>query len=140
MGTVYEDNVMNHMTISLPESLYRRLERAAASRQIPLQELVTETLQATLPEIEDIPSDIQNEVVSLEYLGENELQIVAVSQMTEEDQDALEQLLDLQSVRELHKDEKVELERLRREYGRILLRKARAYALLAEMGQSFSAP
>lgn len=138
MGTVYEDNVMNHMTISLPEQLYRRLERVAAHRQMRVQELVTETLQATLPEIEGIPPDIQDEILLLDHLGESELQLIATGEMTMADQEALEQLLDLQSVRELHKDEAIELERLRGEYGRVLIRKARAYALLAEKGHSFN--
>lgn len=132
MGIVCEENVMNQMTISLPETLYRRLERAAAHRQMPLQELVAETLQATLPEIEELPPDMQEELRALENLNDTELQAIAESQMEMTDQETLEQLLDLQSMRELVSSERLEMEKLRTEYGRVLIRKARAYALLAE--------
>ena len=56
--------------------------------------------------------------------------------MSVETQNALDDLLDMQSARSLTGDETAQLDSLRREYERLLLRKARAFAMLAEKYQA----
>lgn len=123
--------------VEIPQSLYQRLEWAAHRLQKPVEHLLVETLQATLPEREEIPEDIQAEVADLAQWDSSALQDVAVSQMVETDQQILEHLLDMQSIRPLSVEEQKQLELLRIEYGRILLRKARALALLVERGHPY---
>jgi hypothetical protein len=123
------------VSVPVPEELYHRLERAAARLEKPVETVLTETLQAVLPGEDEIPADIRCELVSLAALETEELRQIANSEMTADDQAALEQLLDLQNMRPLNAGESAKLETLRIEYGRILVRKARAFALLVERGQ-----
>jgi len=125
-------------TVQIPQTLYQRLEHAAARLQKPVMDILVETLQAALPPVDDIPEHIKAEVASLDTLDTVELHEVAESQMAGTDQDALEYLLDLQAMRPLTAEEAARLASLRTEYGRVLLRKARAFALLAERGQPYS--
>jgi hypothetical protein len=127
-----------YVSVNVPQPLYRRLEQAAARLQKPVQEYLAETLQATLPVTDQLPENIQLEVAALEKLGGPELEVIAESSMAPVDQEAFEQLLDLQSMRSLSAVELAQLEALRAEYGRVLLLKARAFALLAERGSPLS--
>ena len=84
---------------------------------------------------EEIPEYIQVEVATLDKLDDTALRQISQSEMELKDQQAFEYLLDLQSSRPLADEEAAQLAALRTEYGRVLLRKARALALLAEQGQ-----
>jgi lipoate-protein ligase A len=124
---------MDNVAIDIPQTLYSRLEKVAARMHKPVPVLLAETLQAALPQFEEeVPESIRAEVATLADLDEVALRELAISEMADEEQQALEQLLDLQSMRLLSDEELARLEALRLEYGRILLRKARAFALLAE--------
>ena len=124
------------VSIQIPQLLYNRLEQAANRLQKPVENLLVETLQATLAAIDEIPEQIRADVVALERLNEADLQAVAVSEMDLDDQKMFEHLLEMQGIRPLSSDETHQLDRLRNEYGRVLLRKARAFALLAERGHN----
>jgi len=63
------------------------------------------------------------------------LRQVAHEVMCDADQVAIEQLVDWQGIRPLSAAEQQQLASLQTAYERILLRKARAHALLAERGQ-----
>jgi len=123
------------VTVQIPQPLYHRLEYAAARLQKPVEDLLAETLQAALPPADEISASIQAEIATLDDFDDAELRDVTESEMALRDQQALDHLLDLQSMRPLTDDEAAHLEKLRTDYGRILLRKARAFALLAERGQ-----
>jgi hypothetical protein len=68
------------------------------------------------------------------WLSDQELWAIARSMMTEEQQERLHYLTKLQTQRMLNQEEQEALEFLRQEYGRVTLRKARAYALLSLRG------
>ncbi|HID63285.1 MAG TPA: hypothetical protein EYP49_11180 [Anaerolineae bacterium] len=120
------------VTVQIPQPLYHRLERAAVRLQKPVEDLLTETLQAALPPTDEISASIQAEIATLDGFDDAKLRNVAESEMAVKNQQTLDRLLDLQSMRPLTDDEAARLEGLRADYGRILLRKARAFALLAE--------
>lgn len=124
------------VAVQIPQSLYERLEQAAIKLQKPVDNLLVETLQAALATDDEIPAAIQTEIATLEHLSERALRDVAASEMTSQDQVMIEQLLAWQSRRPLRDEETAQLNRLRYEYGRVMLRKARAYALLAKRGHS----
>ena len=118
------------VAVQIPQPLYHRLEYAAVRLQRPVEDILTETLQAVLPPSDEIPPSIRAEVATLDDLDTKELRDVAASEMAPRDQQELDHLLDLQSTRPLLSDELARLEELRTDYGRILLCKARAFALL----------
>jgi hypothetical protein len=121
----------NLVTINLPESIYQRLEQAATRLSKPVDAVLVETLDAALPGNDGLPPELATEIKAVEQLGKAELQQLITTDMVPDDQEALDGLLDTQSSRSLTPDETIQLEKLRREYERVLLRKARAFALLA---------
>lgn len=122
------------VAVQIPQPLYHRLEQAAARLQTPVESLLVETLQAALSLVDEIPTHIQAEIIALDRLDDTSLREVGESEMSFGDQQALEELLNLQNMRPLTDEEAEKLAALRTEYGRVLLRKARAFALLAERG------
>jgi len=122
------------VTLHLSEAIMRRARQAATALQRPLEEVLTATLAATLPDVEDAPPDMQAELARMTWLSDSELWIVARSAMPKEQQEQLRHLAELQTQRGLTLEEQEALETLRQEYGRTTLRKARAYALLSLRG------
>lgn len=123
-----------NVTLTLPESLMRRAQQAAQSLQRPLEELLTDTLAAALPSVEDAPADMQAELSRMAWLDDHSLWEIARSQIPRSQQEQLHYLTELQSQRPLEQKEGSLLDDLRREYGRVTLRKARAFALLSLRG------
>jgi hypothetical protein len=119
--------------VHLPQAIYHRLEQVAARLRKPVDTLLAETLEAALPTDQDgVPSALLAEIRAVEQLDQSGLKQVVNTEMSAEARDTLDDLLDTQSARSLTGDETAQLHSLRREYERLLLRKARAFALLAE--------
>jgi len=78
--------------------------------------------------------DTRADLARMTWLSDQELWAIARSMMTEEQQERLHYLTKLQTQRMLNQEEQEALEFLRQEYGRVTLRKARAYALLSLRG------
>ena len=123
-----------NVTLTLPDSLMRRAQQTARTLQRPLEEMLTDTLVAALPDLEDAPLDMQAELAQMAWLNEAALWAIAHSEIFSNQQETLQTLTDLQSQRVLTQDEQALLKELRREYGRVTLRKARAFALLSLRG------
>ncbi len=77
---------------------------------------------------------MQAELTGMTWLDSQELWRIARGEMSAEAQEQMQQLSQLQGQRPLASQEQEQLETLRQEYGRITLRKARAYALLSLRG------
>lgn len=125
---------LQSVTLSLPDSLMQRAKTAADALHRPVEEVLTDMLAATLPDVADAPPETQADLAGMTWLSSQELWEVARSEMPTERQQRLQDLVDLQSERPLSLEEEEVLETLRREYGRIMLFKARAYALLSLRG------
>jgi hypothetical protein len=123
------------VAVQIPQPLYQRLRDTAVRLRKPVQELLAETLQAVLLPEEELPAELQAEIASLANLSEAQLRGVAEGEMDLREREAFDALLDRQRLGPLKDDDALQLELLRAQYGRILVRKARAYALLAERGQ-----
>lgn len=122
------------ITLYLPETVMQRARQAANVLQRPLEEMLTAMLAATLPDVEDAPLDMRADLARMTWLSDQELWSIARGMMTEEQQKRLRYLTQLQTRRPLTQEEQEALEFLRQEYGRVTLRKARAYALLSLRG------
>jgi hypothetical protein len=122
------------ITLSLPEAVMRRARRAAEAARRPVEDVLAATLVAALPEVEGAPPDMQEELARMTWLDEQALWAVAQSTLPTRKQEQLAYLAELQTQRALAAEEIADLENLRQEYGRVTLRKARAYALLSMRG------
>ena len=122
------------VTLRLPETVMRRARQTANVLQRPLEELLTGLVAAALPDVEDAPLEVQAELARMTWFSGQELWSIARSTMPVEQQEQLRSLADLQTIRALTPAEQEARDNLRREYGRVTLRKARAYALLSLRG------
>ncbi len=119
------------VTLQLPETVIRRARHAADALQHPLEDVLTALLNAALPDTDDAPPEMQAELAQMTWLTPSALWTIARSTMPVSQQEQLAYLSDIQTQRPLTQAEQARLETLRREYGRVTLRKARAYALLS---------
>ena len=122
---------MQSVTLNLPDKLMLRATQSADVLEQPLEELLMSMLAATLPDVSDVPPSLQAELTRMTWLSDQDLWSIARSQMTKEQQKKLHHLSGIQQQRALAQEEQEEIDLLQREYGRVTLRKARAYALLS---------
>lgn len=122
------------VTLDLPTEVMQRARQSAKALQRPVEKVLTDMVVAALPDMEDAPTDMKADLVRMTWLGDRDLWAIAHSAMTEEQQKRFRRLTRLQTERPLTQEEQGTLEALRQEYGRVTLRKARAYALLSLRG------
>lgn len=126
--------ITQQVTLDLPESLMRRARQMAQTLERPLEQVLTEMLATALPNVDDAPAELQAELAGMTWLDSDALWQIARSDMSPQQQQRLATLSEQQSQSPLIQDEAAQLAQLRNEYGRVTLRKARAYALLSLRG------
>ncbi len=125
------------ITVTLPEVLYERVKSTADASARSVEEVCTQFIALSLPELEDdLPSDIRSELAALPLLSDTELETLARSRMSDDAQGQLEMLAEEQKHRPLSAAEETTLNQLLAEAQRLMLRKAEAYRLLARRGQN----
>jgi hypothetical protein len=125
---------MTTITLTLSERTMEQAQQAAAALQRPVEEVLRDLLAAVLPTMQDVPDDMQAELLRMTWLDSQVLWRMAREQMSAAAQKQLQHLTHLQGQRPLTPDEQVQLDTLRQEYGRMTLLKTRAYALLSLRG------
>jgi plasmid stability protein len=123
------------ITLTLPDDLYRRFQEHAALKQRSLEEEVLSLATSALAE-DQLPRDIQQAIADLTQLDDASLwQTARTSHLTQEQSEAIEELLFKQQREGLAAEEKAQLEQLRHEHDKALLVRARAIGLLQDRGQ-----
>lgn len=123
------------ITLTLPNDLYRRFQEHAALKQRSLEEEVLSLATSALAE-DQLPGDMQQATADLAQMSEAALWRTARnSHLTQEQSEAIEELLFKQQREGLTIVEKVQLEQLRHEHDKALLVRARAIGLLQDRGQ-----
>lgn len=120
---------MTTVTLDLSESLVRQARQAARLMHRPLEQVLAALLEAALPPLDEIPLNLQPQLLEMTWLSDGALLDIAKSSMAEPDRLRLADL----GLRAgaLNTEEQSELDQLRERYGELTLRKARAYALLS---------
>ncbi len=131
---------MNSVTLQLPESAYKRAQRDAMLLNRSVEDLLASMLNSALPALDDTSTNLDEEMAQLAALSDAELWSIARSQMREEDEALLHDLLDLKAEQNLSTEEAQQLKNLHHEAGRLLVLKSQAYALLHERGYSVPQP
>jgi hypothetical protein len=127
------------ITLSMPEAIYQRAKHAADLLQKPMEEVIVDTLASTLPLLDDVPAEMASEVAAMAQLSDEALQGLANGTMLVERQALLHQLLAQQGQGALAEPAQRELASLMAEYGRSMLRRAKAVALLLARGRTVPA-
>ena len=125
------------ITVTLPEVLYERVKITAEASARSVEEVCTQSIALSLPELEDdLPPAVRAELAALPLLSDAELEYIAHGRMREEDQTRLEMLAEVQKQRLLTTAEETRLAQLLAEAQHLMLRKAEAYRLLARRGHA----
>ena len=122
---------VQRVTLHLPEAIWRRAQQATDVLQRPLEDVLTATLAAALPNVDDAPAEMRPELTRMTWFSDQTLWEIAHSALPAEQQEQMRALTEAQARRPLTAEEQTTQEALRREYGRVTLRKSRAYALLS---------
>lgn len=122
------------VTIQLPERLYRSAYQLAQTTKRPIADILRESLNHTLPPLDDVPPEEAEALAQLSLFSDTDLWHVAQSNLSPEKQEALESLLMMQNMGELDKNGQKHLADLQDEYGRLLVRQSHAWLLLARRG------
>ncbi len=124
---------MATLTLEVSDSLLTRARETAQALERPLEEVLVGALAVGLPDVHGAPESVRNELLEMTFLDEESLWRIAKDEMASTDQRELQALLDVQR-RPLFPREEVRLQALRESYGKAMLRKARALALLSLRG------
>jgi predicted transcriptional regulator len=122
------------ITLELPEPLYRTVCTLAQVTKRPLAEILQESLAHALPPLDDVPPEEAEILARMSTMDDAALWQASTVAMPESQQEALHALLDGQSAGELLPADAVRLQDLIDEYGRLLVRQAHAWLLLARRG------
>ena len=128
------------LTLALPEALYHRLERTARATKQPLEEIALHALAlGSPPAWDDAPPEFQLDLAALDKMDNEALWKIAKGRMNA-DFARRDELLARNAKGQISPDERAELERLRCDEDRFMLRKAHAAALLRWRGHPVPAP
>jgi len=125
---------MRTVTIELPELLYRFACQVAEVTKQPLEAILRDSIAHTLPPLDDVPPEEAVELAKLASFDDAALWREARATMTAAEQAEIHELLDRQGAGELTLSEHARLRDLLDTYGRLTVRKAHAYLLLARRG------
>ena len=120
--------------VRVPEPLYRRLERAAALTHRSVADVLASTIAIALPPMSDLPEALADELAGMSWLSDEALRAAAQPTFTPEQQKRLSGLNNLEDDRPLAEIEQAERAALLAEYERSVLRRAQAFAVLAQRG------
>jgi hypothetical protein len=124
------------LTIHLPDEAARRLRRVAEISRRPLDEIIADTLQGSLPPLlEDIPAPYQAELAGLESLTTEALWRQLRAELPAPKITRYDQLLAANSEGALNDAERAELSDLRHTADQLMYRKAYAALLLRWRGE-----
>jgi hypothetical protein len=122
------------VTLKLPEPLYRSARQVAEATRRPLEAILTDSIARALPPLDDVSPAEAAELAKLASFDDASLWREARATMNPVEQAKIHELLDRQGASELAPAEHVRLQDLLDVYGRLMVRKAHAYLLLARRG------
>jgi len=123
------------VTVRLPQAIYRRLEQTATITKRSLDDVLLQTIRGNIPpSLEDVPPEMQDALTLLLNLSDNDLWAVANSPIDPGQWQRHRHLLQKNADATLGEQEQRELEHLRTQADRYVLRRSFALALLKWRG------
>ncbi len=123
------------ITLNLPDNIFLPIARVAQATQQPVEELVLTALQASLPPLEGLPDDVNENLSALETVDEQSLRSIMLETVPVETAEQIHDLLERQQLGSLGISEQRQLDSLQRQADLVMLRKARAAVLLRFRGK-----
>lgn len=129
------------ITLQIPDTLNRRLEHTAHAMGRSLDDVLQRRLQVGSPPTwDDVPPEYRSDLAALDDLDDAALWALARSQKTDAEMSRYDALLDQAKTAALSIQEQRELETLRADSERFMLRKAHAAVLLRWRGHTMPPP
>lgn len=125
---------MQTITLTLPDALYRSAYQVAEATRQPLEVVLRESLTHTLPPLDDLAPEEASDLAALSVLDDASLWRASEVMLNTRKQAELRALLEQQQAGEWSADDQRRLQSLLDEYGRLMVRKAHAWLLLARRG------
>jgi hypothetical protein len=125
------------LTVSFPKPVYRRLQKEAKVLRMQITEVVIETVKRNPPLWFDMfPPRLEAELAQLDRLSISQLLEIAKNRLPAAKQRKLSRLLAKNSEGTITAKETTELDEVHLEANSLMLKKAKALALLKEKGSS----
>jgi len=125
------------ITLELPELLYARLEQAADATHSTLDQIIQRVVQiGSPPRWDDAPAEFQLDLAALDRLDDAAFWRIARSRASAAETERYQELLDQNANDQLKPEDRAELNQLRAQFDRAMLRKAHAAALLRWRGHA----
>ncbi|MBP9657773.1 MAG: hypothetical protein KBD86_08145 [Candidatus Promineofilum sp.] len=129
--------MMSQYILTVPDDVVYRARQLAEQSQRPVDRILIEHLRTLPVVLPTLPEDEEAELAALIHLTDDTLWTIAQEQMSSENQERLQLLMD-RHLLGLATAERDELAQLVERSERLMLRKSMAAALLAERGYSIS--
>jgi hypothetical protein len=127
------------ITVNFPKPVFQRLRHQAMVFKRPIDDVVVQTVKKGLPFwLDEIPTDFENELSRLDNLGISQLRKLAKSKLPMAKQRKLDRLLQKNNMGTITLNELAELDDVQLEASFLMLKKAKALALLKNRGHSLS--
>lgn len=124
------------VSLPVPEPLYRRLERVAKITKRSIADTLASAIAVAVPPATDLPEALADELAGMVWLSDKMLRSAIRPTFTRAQQKRLAEINDIQDERPLTASERTEQAQLLAEYERSMLRRAQAFAILAQRGYS----
>jgi hypothetical protein len=119
------------VTLKIPDEVYQRLELNAQATQRSIEDILALVLKiGSPPEWCDVPEEFRSDLQDLDSLTDEALNQLASASKIESELDRYDDLLELNAMRSLSVLEQQELEFLKKDSERFMLRKAQAAVLI----------
>jgi hypothetical protein len=126
------------IVLTIPEDISAQARQIAETTDQPVEQVLLEHLKTLPVPLPVLPDDEQQELDALQHLSEDALWTIAREQMPEEVQARAHALIDKNAQGALTDEEQSELVQLVERGDRLMLRKAKAAALLRGRGFAFT--
>lgn len=128
------------VVLELPETLFRRIERAAKGLNQPMPQALVKIVENSLPSLDKVPPQYRAELEAMETWADEDLWRVSREAMPSDLQQELSDLLRKNERDSLGPTEEARLDLLHGESNRLMLRKSYALALLKWRGNKVPTP
>lgn len=122
------------VTVQVPPSVYRLAQKTSQAVSRSVEQVLADVISAASPVTEDLPPALQAELDTIAQMHDEDLWKIARSVFPATQRQKYDRLLDKNSAGRLAAAEREQLQTLRLESERLMLRKAHAYALLKWRG------
>ena len=136
MKRIMSEAIIN---IPLPESTYRKLQRAAEMTYSTVSDILRDAIESSLPTMPDVPRALGEELTAMRLFSDDALWAAANPSISAAEQARLAQLNQLAGERTLTAPEAAEQDSLLKAYDSSVLRRAQALAILSQRGHAITA-